>query len=282
MGAHAIPAALREPLQQHCGGEWYMGTQIHMAAPRVGAVVDDREFALAACLRSRHASLGLSKARLPIGDVQIVQDGRVALVLERKTRADLRASLLDGRFADQRSRLVRQYGLDRCGYVVEGGTCWAENESGAEVALMVRDYIRVFWSQSVSDTADLIARLARSNLTPRSVPPDGSRIPPRAPAAASANASEKAVVSMLQSVPGMSRKRSMLVASLYPSMCDLTRSIASDKAETIGKIAECKDGSAGRRFGRTLAQRVVACLTGEADGAADDRPVEPTCLMSID
>ena len=240
--------------------------------PRVGAIIDDREHALAHALDARHPDLGSSRTRLLSGDVHIIQDGRISFVLERKTRADLRASLIDGRFASQRCRLVREYGRERCGYVIEGGTAWVDSESGAEVALMARDRVAVFWSTGVDDTADLISRLARSNLAPRDTPPQAGGEPGAAAriGVASTGSVHKSCACMLQCIPGVSKRRAQAIATQYPSMCRLANAIHGDREATMHAIAECKDSASGRRFGRTLAHRVVMCIAGE-DGQVEHR-----------
>ena len=240
----------------------------------MGAIIDDREHALSRAVDARHPDLGLSRTRLLSGDVHIIQDGRIAFVLERKTRADLRASLIDGRFGSQRSRLVREYGRERCGYVIEGGTAWADSESGAEVALMARDRVAVFWSSGVDDTADLISRLARANLIPRHTPPQTGGEPGVTAriGVASTGSIHKSCACMLQCVPGVSKRRAQAIAAQYPSMCRLANAIHADREATMRAIAECKDGASGRRFGQTLAHRVVMCIAGE-DGRDEDATV---------
>lgn len=237
--------------------------------PNTGAIVDDREHALSAALAVRHPRLNVKRVRLLLGDVQVVQDGRIALVLERKTRSDLRASLIDGRFASQRARLVREFGHDRCGFVVEGGTSWTESESGAEIALVIRDRIAVFWSGGVDDTADLIARLAKANLAARASPPrtTASQAPAISPAAA---ASSRACVCMLQCVAGVSSRRAHAICALYPSMCALAEAVGRDREGTIRAIGDLTDGRSARRLGRTVSARIVACVAGEDVPTARD------------
>jgi ERCC4-type nuclease len=248
--------------------------------PRIGAIVDDREHALATALDARHPDLGLSRTRLLSGDIHIIQDGRIAFVLERKTRADLRASLIDGRFASQRSRLVRDFGHERCGYVVEGGTAWSDAESGAEVALMARDRVALFWSGGVDDTADLIARLARANLVARHVPPsaDGEPSASARIGVASTGSTHRSCVCMLQCIPGVSKRRAQAISARYASMCVLATAISRDRDATLDDISELKDAPSNRRFGRTLAHRVVMCIAGE-DGAAHASEPAPDRIL---
>lgn len=226
-------------------------------------VIDDRERALAHDLETRYGDVGISRARLGVGDVHLVQSGEVVYVIERKTRSDLRASLLDGRFADQRARMVDACGRSRCAYVIEGGTSWADADSGAEIGLVVRDDIAVFWSSDVHDTADLLARLARSDLRSRPHPPvdrlatQQNRIP-----VASTRCARRSLECMLRCVPGVSSRRAQAIASEFGSMQALTRRIEADRDETLRSICECRDATSRRRLGQTLAHRVAMCIDG--------------------
>jgi ERCC4-type nuclease len=69
--------------------------------------VDDRERALLSRLSESLPSGRITRQRLILGDVLVCHtSGEVAFAIERKTVADLTASLHDGRFADQRARLL--------------------------------------------------------------------------------------------------------------------------------------------------------------------------------
>lgn len=56
---------------------------------------------------------------LPVGDIILKVDGEPVLVIERKTLADLLASVKDGRYRDQKARLLQSYPRDRVLYVLE-------------------------------------------------------------------------------------------------------------------------------------------------------------------
>jgi ERCC4-type nuclease len=129
-----------------------------------GVIIDDRETALFDSATRLESGVHLVRERLRSGDIHILSsDQTPALVIERKSRADLRASLIDGRFHSQRARMVSEFGADRVCFVIEGSTCWSDPESGAEIGLIMRDRIPVFWSSGIDDTAALVVRLASSN-----------------------------------------------------------------------------------------------------------------------
>lgn len=223
-------------------------------------LLDDRENKLYDAIVLRHPDLQISRTRLTTGDVHIIRGTTVALVLERKSRADLRASLLDGRFHSQRSRMVTEFGKDHVAFVVEGGSDWSEAESGAETALVMRDRIPVLWTMNTNDTADLISRLSKTELLRREEPPSGENTV-RA-AAASTGCPLRSLAAMLRCVPGVSARRASAIAAQFGSMSELASAIATDEASARARIADCRPENGGSRFGPALAHRVVTCISG--------------------
>lgn len=238
------------------------GVVSHHRSTTRSVIIDDREARLFDRIVERFPEVSASRARLLTGDVHIV-DGSghdAALVLERKTRADLRASLMDGRFHAQRARMVAEFGRDGVAFAIEGGSDWTERESGAEVALVLRDRVPVFWTKDVDDTAALIARLAGADLTRRAAPPcddNAVRV-----AQASTGSAEKSLASMLRCVPGVSSRRATALAAEFRSMAELATRIREDRAGTEMRIANCKVDDRSSRLGPALAHRVAACVAG--------------------
>ena len=228
------------------------------SVPKDGAIIDDREHAVHSELVAHYPEMALSRTRLVTGDVHIVHDARVVLVIERKTRADLRASLIDGRFHSQRARMVGEYGRERVAYVIEGGTDWSEPEAGAEVGILLRDRIPVFWSSGPRDTAALVSRLTKARLESRESPPDA--VNAVRVARASTSCPERSLAAMLRCIPGVSSKRAACIAALFGSMSKLVTGLEEDLGAVRDRIAQCRERDGGNRFGVPLAHRVVACL----------------------
>ena len=81
-------------------------------------IVDERELALYDRLSARIDGLSrpsfaiLEKAVLPLGDILIQTDeGKNVMLIERKTYADLLASIKDGRYEEQSYRLIHSSGF---------------------------------------------------------------------------------------------------------------------------------------------------------------------------
>jgi len=106
--------------------------------------------------------------QLPVGDIWIGTDAEDiaenGVILERKTVADLEASILDSRYREQRSRMI-SYASEKkasVAYIIEGSL-----ERGPAVRLQkkallkhitrlcLRYHIAVFYTSSIQETADL-------------------------------------------------------------------------------------------------------------------------------
>jgi DNA excision repair protein ERCC-4 len=112
------------------------------------------------------------RKQLSEGDYVIPED----TVIERKSASDFISSLFDGRLFDQASRLTRDY--EEVYYLIEGDLfkelkAWPSRRKqviGALVTL-VSDYgVKLLWSPSRKDSAELIAALATRSSTSRGGP----------------------------------------------------------------------------------------------------------------
>jgi ERCC4-type nuclease len=136
----------------------------------MNVVVDMRETALLLALRPLFADLSgvsLTTAALPVGDVAIKVgplEGDLAVLFERKSVDDLASSHGDGRYKEQRARLLAQRGAGvSIGYLVEGtASSFTAARFGeadlrnAILRLQFRYTIPVFPTSSVPDSAALI------------------------------------------------------------------------------------------------------------------------------
>lgn len=143
-------------------------------AAAVAVVVDVRERALVEALRRSHPGLEIEVAALDVADAELRADGARVLV-ERKTLADLAASIKDGRYAEQKQRLRAAMTDPGCRVVValetprfsfddaKGGGHGLRHSAlvSAVVNTQLRDGMPVFQTSGVDETAALLAALAR-------------------------------------------------------------------------------------------------------------------------
>ena len=128
----------------------------------VEKILDDREHGLRALLPD------YTVAHLPVGDIWIGTEKDNGLIIERKSVADLEASILDGRYREQRSRLMAHATEKKAHavYVIEGRVGEARGRLGSKALmkhltrLALRYHIATFYTDSVKETAELCALFA--------------------------------------------------------------------------------------------------------------------------
>lgn len=142
-------------------------------------ILDSRERALIATLADATLPAGVEMhtTTLDIGDIHIsTSDGQVLLALERKTYADLIASVRDSRYVEQKQRALDNLGSGRYAYILEGASrsfafapesacCGyvgpeAKTLQTCVINSMLRDGLRVFFTADIADTAALALGIA--------------------------------------------------------------------------------------------------------------------------
>jgi ERCC4-type nuclease len=130
--------------------------------------IDTRETQLNALLHARDLDiyakhLVMSVVQLELGDIQICMNDKV-WIFERKTVSDLIASIKDGRYKEQKARMMSQeYDIT---YIIEGDDILCSKTeryqvmlSGAYLHTMYRDNIRMVFTKNVNDTCTFLLTL---------------------------------------------------------------------------------------------------------------------------
>jgi Fanconi anemia group M protein len=106
--------------------------------------------------------------QLSVGDAWIMHEEQPIVIIERKTTADFEASFLDGRYREQRTRLLAHSSERKAKalYILEGGlegkTRKLQRRALQKLAnrLMLRYGVPVWCSLSLEDTASMLQILA--------------------------------------------------------------------------------------------------------------------------
>lgn len=180
-------------------------------------VVDVREKALRALLPEAETRT------LIVGDV-IISDGK--LVIERKSSADISASIIDGRFQEQSLR------LGQCAshviYLIEGRLI-DQRSITAVASLALHKNFCVLQSESVEQTAELIRALAKKSVTAEFLPVAHSYAKfVVSPVKKNNITRENMCEIMLSTVPGVGRGYAKIVAAVHPSIFDLVCAMRAD------------------------------------------------------
>ena len=107
---------------------------------------------------------------LDLGDVVFREDGEILLIIERKTIADLKASICDGRAREQKARLMHSgTAVSRIIYLIEGNLDrpLKSKVSGFPVSSLIgslintqlRDGIKVYKTSSIRESATYVQKL---------------------------------------------------------------------------------------------------------------------------
>ena len=184
------------------------------------------------------ANVYVERKRLDVGDI-IIYNESITFILERKTWSDLTASICDGRWNEQKSRMLHESTV-KYGYIIEGNLpSWEKNDSmrmnpvalwGALLKTQIRDEMYVFHTDSKYSTSQLILYLykqlkssgfevKKSNII------SGIGFKRKRD---NLNDSHNVLTAMLTVIPGMSKAKSQAVVCTYPSVTDLSQCTIQD------------------------------------------------------
>lgn len=251
----------------------------------VRMILDVREVALKKVFEREDTQIVLKA--LDVGDIQIVVgNSRVRCIVERKTWTDLAASIVDGRWREQKMRLLALKAENvpdcRVMYLVEGEidpACrYAVPPSTMKSALwntIVRDDIHVVYSLGVDDSAVALTTLLHKCTEEEALLAKRNCSGETQTNVAAANAAycgtiktrkkdnndpKTCFVSQLSCVPGVSTTIAMRVADLYPDWMSLICSIQNDQAlgELSKLLISAPNAKIKRKLGTVVANRIVS------------------------
>jgi ERCC4-type nuclease len=220
---------------------------------------------------------GIPVRALPVGDIWIGLSGeQVAaggIVAERKTAADLEASILDGRYQEQRLRLLTfcQETGARPLYIIEGsldrlaGRFTEDTLRKFLTRLQIRYGVPVFQTDSLQDTARLCGTLRDQIAQDAAVfkPEDGTQkaYTHTVSVVKRANMNDPAIFAsaVLQTCPGISAS----VADAILAACGGT--LEGVWAATEAELASARI-TEKRRVGPAIAKRLLGLLHGGVGG----------------
>ena len=231
------------------------------------------------------ADVVIRPCNLLMGDVVI---GRGAehggyVTIERKTVADLSSSITDGRYHEQKTRMLANVGRGRMVYVVEGAVPSAPTHFMNETKLQsihsailhatFRDRIVVYRTMDVADTATFIVqlwkRISKDPVVWDEYFQRGSGVVDLEPTADPAlymrkcanNTPEFVFLNMLAQVSGCSTRIASAVAKEYGTMYGLIQAYqATPEATRPDLLANVMVEK--RRLGKVLSRRIYECLFG--------------------
>jgi crossover junction endonuclease MUS81 len=235
--------------------------------------IDCREKALIALFNTY--KIPIITQSLDIGDVQIVLRENdvdvIQLVFERKTVSDLYSSIRDGRYHEQKSRLVSNLSRDRITYIIEGDI----NDSkyidtnavfGSLVHTIYRDKLIIYRSTNIKDTYDFIESIWKrfekniidwNNFLEGNSKNSCLEVDTKVykHTKKSENVTNDIIfANMLSNIPGCSTRIAKGIIEHYPNMKLLIDAITTNEKCLVDIKID------NRKIGPVLTKRIVECL----------------------
>ena len=224
-------------------------------------LVDNREHALIKLFQQAQDLPYVLKIKpLDVGDVWICrEEDAPEYVIERKTVADLDSSYKDGRYKDQKMRLinctapmvvlmVEGYSGDRCKDAVG-----KKRLLSTFTHCLFRDSISVYHTTCLQDSYEWIDWTAREFCKGKLKHEEGhmkrTKYTDAIKSSRKANMTpDKALEMQLSTIPGVTTKAARVVASKYPTMMDLCKAYEdTDQSLRANMLAELRvEGKNGK------------------------------------
>ena len=238
----------------------------------IKVLVDYREKGLISLIKIPFETINLE-----IGDIQVLDDDKILLVLERKSISDLNSSIRDGRYHEQKQRLVSNIDRHRIVYIIEGeipeSGMYIERDKiySSILHTIFRDNIKVYRTENIADTAEflneIVSRIIKK--TPDwlsfldgqglsyALETDKKVYDKVATKKSDNNTPSVAFVNMLAQIPGCSTKIGEKLVETYKTMPTLIKELET------GGLGYLKDFQLeNRKLGPVLSSRIYNYFFG--------------------
>lgn len=205
------------------------------------------------------------KENLLVGDAHIRKDGQTLYIFERKAKGDLDASIKDGRYREQKGRMIES-GVPRRNiiYVIEQlsrprGPGADKRIWSAMCNSIHRDGFGVFQTKNVAETVTFLASMAKSveQFTAIEDSQDHTEV--------NVNIKKRQVGEndwfkySLTLIPKCSLVIAEVIVEKYPTIGALTAEIKENGNECL---ADLRHGASKRRVGGILSTKICSTLLG--------------------
>lgn len=125
-------------------------------------IIDTREQDIIKLLENKN--IDFKKEQLLVGDIMYKKNDEILYIIERKTIDDLGASIKDGRYKEQKARLLSHYDATKVFYLLEGYIDRSKNLDkksvlGSMINILFRDNIKIINTVNLTQTVDVIEQI---------------------------------------------------------------------------------------------------------------------------
>lgn len=224
-------------------------------------------------------------ANLDVGDVIILNDNDIVCVFERKTIPDLLSSINDGRYKDQKQRLLQTYPTHKLFYVIEGSCMFntaPRNQQdktvhGAIINTMIRDHICTFCTKDVEETYQLlqcIAKRVHENPAKYNGNSHAKEETVKISHVVRTKDAKTCYLNQLCQVPDISIKTAEAIMQTYPSMASLYEACKGksyqEKLNMLKDISTLDSKGKSRKLSSRAITNIVTYMLSNEHGGKDD------------
>lgn len=221
--------------------------------------IDYRENSIITKLKDR-TDLCYTIDNLPIGDFIIYKDNSIKLIIERKTYLDLSASITDGRFREQKTRLLESGSSIL--YIIEGVKNNVKDKlrsacNGAIQNMIYKHNINVMFTCDVSDTIDNICMLIKKIQNGDILSEVNEGEEHKVKLFSKSDKINSNLFSLqLSVIPGVSLNISNKLSDKFKNMKTLIKYLEENNEESLSEIHITEK----RKLGRALSKKIYECL----------------------
>jgi ERCC4-type nuclease len=206
---------------------------------------------------------------LEFGDIQLTVGNNVHFIFERKSIADLIASIKDGRYKNQKVKLMTMFQPSQVCYIIEGGVKWGtgtQNDKmvqGAIIGMLLRDKFGVIQTKTPQDTANfLVGVLERVTKEPEKYISQQDIKPVVVTDLKVADATPKdCYLHMLCVIPDVSDKTAEGIIQKFPTFSILFRELfGKTLEEQIKMFDSVKIGNPSRKISQKAVLNIIKYL----------------------
>lgn len=227
----------------------------------IDIIIDNRENKLIQLFENNNNKI--IKQNLEIGDIIFNYDNNPLIIIERKTLSDLCASIKDGRYKEQKMRMINNYQNCKKIYLIENIGEFNLSKSillSSKINCTLRDNISVLESNSLENTYEIIMKIFNN-------------IPKYIEQLLNKNIIKEDYVNCIQSnkkanltkenieilqlcvIPGVSKNIAKIILNYYGSLMILYNNINNNSDDIINEISELKNGK--RKLGNKFASKFI-------------------------
>lgn len=201
------------------------------------------------------------KQNLDVGDIIFMDGENILLIIERKTLSDLNKSIIDGRYKEQKNRLLTNYPVNKLLYLIEGDI--SKNDKfinqksimGSLFSTMLNDNINIWITKDLNDTILFIKDLENrfiNDKTPFNKKSSNSQL---VVCKKKINTSLECLQQQLCQVPGISIKKSEAICKKWLNMKQLIMDLNSSNDNLLENILV-----GGKKIGIKLSNKIYFFL----------------------